>query len=376
MHVEAAAGPRDDRSAADDDPEDRPGVHEHERGQSRTAPAAPPIAADPERDETLQHPRCVFQVLKRHFARYTPELVARDLRHPAGAVPAGRRRADARTRAASAPARSATRWAGPTTRWARSTSAPRRSCRRCWATSAGPAAASWRCAGTPASRAPPTSRRCSTCCPATSRCRTRTASRTCDTFIEADTGDKGFWGNMRRLHGQPAQGLVGRRRDAGQRLLLRLPAPAHRRPLHVRHRAGPDRRRRARATSWSARTRRWARPTPSQQRVGLANLDWLVVRDLQHDRDGHVLEGRPGDRDRGAAHRGHRHRGVLPARRRAHREGRHASPTPSGCCSGTTRRSSRPATAAATCGSTTTSAGGSRQRLAGSAEPRDRPCWT
>ena len=28
-----------------------------------------------ERDETLQHPRCVFQVLKRHFARYTPELV-------------------------------------------------------------------------------------------------------------------------------------------------------------------------------------------------------------------------------------------------------------------------------------------------------------
>jgi formate dehydrogenase major subunit len=31
----------------------------------------------PETDETLQHPRCVFQVLKRHFARYTPELVER-----------------------------------------------------------------------------------------------------------------------------------------------------------------------------------------------------------------------------------------------------------------------------------------------------------
>ena len=30
----------------------------------------------PERDETLQHPRCVYQVLKRHFARYTPEMVA------------------------------------------------------------------------------------------------------------------------------------------------------------------------------------------------------------------------------------------------------------------------------------------------------------
>jgi len=29
----------------------------------------------PRRDETLQHPRCVLQVLKRHFARYTPALV-------------------------------------------------------------------------------------------------------------------------------------------------------------------------------------------------------------------------------------------------------------------------------------------------------------
>jgi formate dehydrogenase major subunit len=31
---------------------------------------------EPERDETLQHPRCVFQLLRKHFARYTPEFVA------------------------------------------------------------------------------------------------------------------------------------------------------------------------------------------------------------------------------------------------------------------------------------------------------------
>src|SRR4051794_37056994 len=30
----------------------------------------------PEEDLTLQHPRCIFQILKRHFARYTPEVVA------------------------------------------------------------------------------------------------------------------------------------------------------------------------------------------------------------------------------------------------------------------------------------------------------------
>jgi formate dehydrogenase major subunit len=29
----------------------------------------------PRRDETLEHPRCVFQLLKKHFARYTPEMV-------------------------------------------------------------------------------------------------------------------------------------------------------------------------------------------------------------------------------------------------------------------------------------------------------------
>jgi formate dehydrogenase major subunit len=30
---------------------------------------------EPERDLTLQHPNCAFQLVKRHFARYTPELV-------------------------------------------------------------------------------------------------------------------------------------------------------------------------------------------------------------------------------------------------------------------------------------------------------------
>jgi formate dehydrogenase major subunit len=34
------------------------------------------VRVKPKRDETLQHPRCVFQVLKRHYARYTPEMVA------------------------------------------------------------------------------------------------------------------------------------------------------------------------------------------------------------------------------------------------------------------------------------------------------------
>jgi formate dehydrogenase major subunit len=31
----------------------------------------------PERDETLQHPHCVYQLLKKHFERYTPEYIER-----------------------------------------------------------------------------------------------------------------------------------------------------------------------------------------------------------------------------------------------------------------------------------------------------------
>jgi formate dehydrogenase major subunit len=59
-------------------------IGEHEHGASASARAAgegygsggPPLAhARVQRDDTLQHPRTVFQILKRHYARYTPEMV-------------------------------------------------------------------------------------------------------------------------------------------------------------------------------------------------------------------------------------------------------------------------------------------------------------
>src|ERR1700676_4872611 len=39
--------------------------------------ASPHAKKPPKKDPTLQHPRCVLNVIKRHFARYTPELVER-----------------------------------------------------------------------------------------------------------------------------------------------------------------------------------------------------------------------------------------------------------------------------------------------------------
>jgi formate dehydrogenase major subunit len=46
------------------------------RGETHGAGTAP-LSGTPSQDPTLQHPRCVYQILKRHYARYTPEMVER-----------------------------------------------------------------------------------------------------------------------------------------------------------------------------------------------------------------------------------------------------------------------------------------------------------
>ncbi len=73
VEVQAASGQRDQeyerrtRSGSS--------VAEAGLGEATGSGGAPIGEGEPERDETLTHPRCVFQVLKRHFARYTPEMV-------------------------------------------------------------------------------------------------------------------------------------------------------------------------------------------------------------------------------------------------------------------------------------------------------------
>ncbi len=57
-----------DASAGDDE-------HSTQAFGDRTAPGLD--AHEIPRDPTLQHPRCVFQMLRRHYSRYTPEMVAR-----------------------------------------------------------------------------------------------------------------------------------------------------------------------------------------------------------------------------------------------------------------------------------------------------------
>ena len=278
-------------------------------------------------------------------------MVERRLRRPARDCSSRWPRPCARTRGASARRPSATRWAGRSTRSASRTSAPPRSSSSCSATSAGRAAASWRCAGTPRiqgstdiptlynilpgylpmpsshrettldryveQNAPrtrllgptrgPTSSACSRRGGATRRRpRTTSASTTCRAS-RATTRTTRRWRHARRQ----GRGLLRHGREPGRRLGERQDAP----------------------------------PGAGQARLaGRARL--------RRDRDRRVLARRRPEIETGELRTdGHRDRGVPHAGRGPHREGRHASPTRSACCSGTTRRSSRRATAARSCGS-------------------------
>ena len=70
MQVAAASGNRE--LAA------KPSAHDAAHDPEHHGAMGAPLETEhpPEVDPTLTHPRCVFQVLKRHFARYTPAMVA------------------------------------------------------------------------------------------------------------------------------------------------------------------------------------------------------------------------------------------------------------------------------------------------------------
>ena len=130
-----------------------------------------------ESDPTLQHPRCVFQVLKRHFARYTPEMVERYCGIPKE-VFLKAAETFTRHRVRTRPAPSAMRSAGRSIPRACRSFAPPRFCNCCWEISGGRAAEFSRCAATPRFRARPIFPRSTTFFPATCRCRSSKQART------------------------------------------------------------------------------------------------------------------------------------------------------------------------------------------------------
>ncbi|MET9293152.1 formate dehydrogenase [Streptomyces sp. NPDC003077] len=76
-HVQAPSGdPNQQYQRRIEDPDAYHRVSQSGASESHGSGGARATSA-PERDETLEHPRCVYQVLKRHYARYTPEMVER-----------------------------------------------------------------------------------------------------------------------------------------------------------------------------------------------------------------------------------------------------------------------------------------------------------
>ncbi|MFE1782994.1 formate dehydrogenase [Streptomyces sp. NPDC059506] len=70
--VRAASGERD----APDGTRTHGGGGTGESGGAESHGAGgPALSGEPRHDPTLQHPRCVYQILKRHYARYTPQMV-------------------------------------------------------------------------------------------------------------------------------------------------------------------------------------------------------------------------------------------------------------------------------------------------------------
>ena len=74
--------PEDDRKTGEAAGRGGHGIHGYglmggatSHGQPRAEMTAAP-AGEPPRDPTLQHPRCVMRILRRHFDRYTPKVVA------------------------------------------------------------------------------------------------------------------------------------------------------------------------------------------------------------------------------------------------------------------------------------------------------------
>ena len=133
---------------------------------------------------------------------------------------------------------------------------------------------------------------------------------------------------------QPAESVVGRCRHCGERLRLRVVAPHQRQSQQL-----PDHSRHARRQGRGLFPARPESRCRVSERQAPADCDvpLEVARGSrsQPDRIGHVLEGRTGDRDWRAAHRRHRHGGVLPPGCCAHREGRHlhADATPAAVAS-------------------------------------------
>ena len=184
---------------------------------------------------------------------------------------------------------------------------------------------------------------------------------------------KGFWANMRAYTVSLLKAWWGDAATADNDFCFDYLPRLTGRPQHVRDRRWLRSTARVKGYFLLGENPAVGSANGKLQRLGMAKLDWLVVRDFSLIESATWWKDGPEIETGELRTRGHRDRGLLPAGGRAHREGRqlhqhpaHAAVAPPG---GRARRRLR----AASCGSSTTSGRLIREKLAGSTDDMDRP---
>ena len=296
---------------------------------------------------TLEHPRCVFQMLKRHFSRYTPEMVARDLRRaarrPSSRSP--RRSAQNSGRERTSAFCYAVGWTQHTVgvQYIRTAAIMQLLLGNIGRPGGGILALRGHASiqgstdiptlfnilpgylPMPHAHAHSEPRRL----PRAELGRRPATGATWTPYMVSLL--KAWWGDAA---------------TRGERLLLRLPAADRRRPLRTTPSSLDMLDGKLEGFFLIGENPAVGSANSRLQRLGARQPELAGRARLPGDRERRLLARRPGDRDRASSspRRSAPRSSSCPPPRTSRRTA--ASPTPSGCCSGTTRRSSRPATPA------------------------------
>ena len=300
----------------------------------------PGAAARAERDETLQHPRCVYQMLKRHFARYTPEMV----QEVCGIAPrAVAQVAEALTGNSGRERTSAFCYAVGWTHHSIGAQMIRTAAilQLLLGNIGRPGGGIMALRGHASIQGSTDIPTLFNILPGYMPMPHASQHQDLDAYVEGDdAGKAGFWGNMRSYVVSLLKAYWGDAATAENDFCFDyLPRLTGDHSTYTTVMAQIEGR--TKGYFLVGENPAVGSANGKMQRLGLANLDWLVVRDLQMIESRDVLEGRPGDRDRRAGHRGDRDRDLLPARRHARREGGLVHPDPADAA--VARQGGRPA---------------------------------